>query len=211
VIITKILRSRKLRGGYAIYIDEVFAFDVGESVLMKFGLQPGNRIDEKTVEQLSSAEALDRAQKIAVNFISYRPRSLREVVNKLVSKGFSSELSNRVAGHLQAVNLLNDLEFARMFVRDKLRGKPIGKAMMRRKLIEKGIAPHTIERVIRETISEEDEQQAALKLLERKLRRADHRFAKLDAPRRRKRLLDYLLRRGFSSDVAVKTVRNASV
>ncbi len=207
MLITKILRSRSQRQGYAIYIDEALAFDVSEDVLRKFGLHTGQRIDEKTVELIASAEAFERAKRIALNFLSYRPRSAKEIVNKLLSKGYSTALAKKVTDHLAGLKLLNDLEFARMFVRDKLRGKPMGKSMMRRKLLEKGITPQTIERVLREYISDQDEQEAATKLLERKLKRSKERFEKLEPTRQHKRLVDYLLRRGFSTDVAVKTVR----
>jgi regulatory protein len=214
VIITKILKSRRWqshaqRKGYAIYIDEALAFTVSEDVLLKFGLRTGMRIDEKTVELIASAEALQRAKAIALNFLSYRPRSSKEIINKLLSKGFSADLAKQVVQHMQSLDLLDDLEFARMFVRDKLRGKPMGKAMMRRKLMEKGIAPQMVERVLGEYISDEDEQQAAAKLLEKKLKRAPDRFSKLDAARQKKRLIDYLLSRGFSSEVATRTVRSA--
>lgn len=207
MLITKILKSRAQRQGYAIYVDEAFAFTVSEAVLVKFGLYTGQRIDDKTVELVASAEAFDRAARIAINFISYRPRSTKEIINKLLSKGYSTELAQKVTEHLISLNMLNDVEFARMFVRDKLRGKPMGKSMMRRKLLEKGITPQTIERVLREFISEEDEQEAAKKLVERKLRHSNERFAKLDLLRQRKRLVDYLLSRGFSTEIAMKTVR----
>jgi regulatory protein len=207
VLITKIVKSRKERNSYAVFIDEAPAFQVSDEVLMKFGLLTGKRIDERMVEEIASAEAFSRARKIALNFISYRPRSSKEIVNKLSHKGFSSELANQVVHHLREVNLVSDLEFARMLVRDKLRGKPMGKAMIRRKLLEKGISFQIIERVLKEYISEEDEQQAATRLAAKKLKLSRSRFAGLDSVKQQKRLIDYLLSRGFSTEVALKTVR----
>jgi regulatory protein len=207
VLITKIVKSRKERNSYAVFIDEAPAFQVSDEVLMKFGLITGKRIDERMVEEIASAEAFSRARKIALNFISYRPRSSKEIVNKLSHQGFSSELANQVVRHLREVNLVSDLEFARMLVRDKLRGKPMGKAMIRRKLLEKGISFQIIERVLKEYISEEDEQQAATRLAAKKLKMSRSRFAGLDSVKQQKRLIDYLLSRGFSTEVALKTVR----
>jgi regulatory protein len=207
VLITKIIKSRMERNSYAVFIDEAPAFQVSDEVLMKFGLLIGKRIDERMVEEIASAEAFTRARKIALNFISYRPRSSKEIVNKLSHKGFPSELANHVVRHLREVNLVSDLEFARMLVRDKLRGKPMGKAMIRRKLLEKGISFQIIERVLKEYISEEDEQQAATRLAAKKLKMSRSRFAGLESVKQQKRLIDYLLSRGFSTEVALKTVR----
>jgi regulatory protein len=207
VLITKIVKSRKEGDSYVVFIDEAPAFQVSDAVLTKFGLLTGKRIDERMVEEIASAEAFGRAQKIAVNFISYRPRSSKEIVDKLSHKGFSPELAQQVVHHLREINLVNDLEFARMLVRDKLRGKPMGKAMMRRKLLEKGISFQIIERVLKEYISEEDEQEAAARLAAKKLKISRSRFAGLNSAKQQKRLMDYLLSRGFSTEVALKTVR----
>jgi len=207
VLITKIVKSRKERNSYVVFIDEAPAFEVNDEVLTKFGLLTGKHIDESMVAEIAAAEAFSRARKIALNFISYRPRSSKEILIKLTHKGFSPDLANRVVHHLREVNLVSDLEFARMLVRDKLRGKPMGKAMIRRKLLEKGISFQIIERVLKEYISEEDEQEAATRLAAKKLKLSRSRFAGLDSAKQQKRLMDYLLSRGFSTEVALKTVR----
>jgi len=207
VLITKIVKARKERNSYVVFIDEAPAFQVSDEVLMKFGLLTGRRIDERMVEEIASEEAFSRARMTALNFISYRPRSSKEVTDKLSHKGFSSDLAKKVVHKLREANLVSDLEFARMLVRDKLRGKPMGKAMIRRKLLEKGISFQIIERVLKEYVSEEDEQQAAARLAAKKLKLSRSRFAELDSLKQQKRMVDYLLSRGFSTEVALKTVR----
>ncbi len=207
MLITKIVKARKERNSYVVFIDEAPAFQVSDEVLMKFGLLTGRRIDERMVEEIASEEAFSRARMTALNFISYRPRSSKEVTDKLSHKGFSSDLAKKVVHKLREANLVSDLEFARMLVRDKLRGKPMGKAMIRRKLLEKGISFQIIERVLKEYVSEEDEQQAAARLAAKKLKLSRSRFAELDSLKQQKRMVDYLLSRGFSTEVALKTVR----
>jgi regulatory protein len=207
VLITKIVKARKERNSYVVFIDEAPAFQVSDEVVLKFGLLTGRRIDERMVEEIASEEAFSRARMTALNFISYRPRSSKEVTDKLSHKGFSSELAKKVVHQLREANLVSDLEFARMLVRDKLRGKPMGKAMIRRKLLEKGISFQIIERVLKEYVSEEDEQQAAARLAAKKLKLSRSRFAGLDSLKQQKRMIDYLLSRGFSTEVALKTVR----
>lgn len=207
MLITKIVKSRKGRDSYAVYLDEALAFHASESILMRFGLRRGMQLDQESVEEVALASSVEEARAIAINLISYRPRSSKELNDKLKQKGFSAEVACGAIRHLQDINLLNDLEFARMLVRDKLRGKPMGRAMVRRKLLEKGIAFQIVERVLKEYISEDDEREAAARLAARKLKLSRSRFADLDTSRRRKRMMDYLLGRGFSTDVALKTVR----
>lgn len=208
MLVTKILKSRRERNKYEVFIDEQSAFQVSEAVVTKTGLYAGRRIDEKTVEEIVQADTFERAYQMAVNFISYRPRSSKEVIDRLVRKGFTQDLAHQITDRLREVKLLNDLEFARMFIRDKLRGKPMGKAMMRRKLLEKGISFQLTERIIKEYVTDESEQEAARALATRKLKISQSRFSGLDPSTRQKRLADYLLARGFSSEVAYKTVRS---
>lgn len=193
---------------YSVYVDGALAFDLSDEVLTKFALRTGDRIDEQTVEKVSTAEAFFRAQRLAVNFLSYRPRSSKEVLNHMRKKGYSPDLGRKVIQHLLKFGMINDEEFARMFVRDRVKRKPVGKAWLRQALQEKGISPPLVEKVFREYISDEDQQKAAEEIALKRLRLASATFEKLDANRKRKRLLEYLLRRGFSTDIATATVRS---
>jgi regulatory protein len=208
MLITKIIRSRRERNKYEIFIDDKPGLCVSESTLAKSGLFTGKALDDHAIEQIVHADSRERAHQVAVNFISYRPRSSKEIADKLVRKGFSHELALEVIDQLKELDLLNDLQFARMFVRDKLLGKPMGKAMLRRKLLEKGIAFQLSERVLREYVTEENEQAAAKSLAIRKMKMSRSKFASLDPLVRQKRLIDYLLNRGFSQELAYKTVRS---
>jgi regulatory protein len=208
MLITKILKSRGARNTYEVFIDDRPGLRISETTLTSSGFYTGKVIDESTLDTAIQADARERAYQTAVNLISYRPRSSKEIIDKLTRKGFPHELALVVVDRLRELDLLNDLKFARMYVRDKLLGKPMGKALLRRKLIEKGIAFQISERVLKEYVTEEDEQRAAEALATRKMRVSRTRFSALDPIARRKRLIDYLLSRGFSQDIAYKTARS---
>lgn len=205
--ITKILRKKARQPVYAVYVDGSLAFDLSDEVLMKSGLKTGDRIDETTVEKLSTSEAFHRAYQFGVNYLSYRPRSSKEIQDHLRRKGYAPDLGKRVVAQLQKIGMVNDVEFARMFMRDRLKRKHVGKAWMRRALYEKGIPSHLVEKVFKEYISDDDQEEAAHQAAEKRLRLASATFDKLDETRKRKRLLDYLLRRGFPTEIALKAVR----
>ena len=208
MIITKITRKKSKRPQSIVYVDGARAFDLSDDVLVKFGLFVGDTLDDAKVEQIVTSEANYRAQNLAVNYISYRPRSTKEIVDHLRKKGFAVELAKKVTQHLQKKNLVNDAEFAGMFVRDRLKRKPVGTAMLRQQLMTKGIPAHIIERVLSQLVNNEDQERAAEELATKRLTLSSGSFARLDPPRRKRRLFDYLVRRGFSTDIATKTVRN---
>jgi regulatory protein len=208
MLITKIVKSRRQRNSYEIFIDDKPGLKVSEGTLASAALFTGKTLDERSIEKIVQKDTRERAHQMAVNFISYRPRSSKEIVDKLTRQGFTHELALEVIDRLKELNLLDDLQFARMFVRDKLLGKPMGKALLRRKLMEKGIAFQLSERVLKEYVTEEKEQQAATALAVRKLKLSRSRLSALDPLARQKQLVDYLLSRGFSQDIAYKTARS---
>ena len=207
MIVTRITNRKNNRRLYAVYVDGEFAFDASDSTILKFGLRSNDSIDEKKIEAVKAAEIQSEAQLTAVNYISYRPRSAREVLDHLRKKGFSSELSESIVHHFESVSLINNLEFSRMFVRDKLRRKPTGKALLQKLLIAKGIPSAMIDQVLREYISDEDQRSAAKALASRRMQLTKRSLASLDPTKQKQRLTGYLLRHGFSNEIVQKTIQ----
>ena len=207
MLVTRIEKIRRERNRFEVYLDDKPALRVSEAVLVKHGLHRGQNINEDAIKRIVQADVREQAHQAAINFISYRPRSSKEVLDRLVLKGFESELARQVVDQLRELMLVNDLEFARMFVRDKLRGKPMGRALLRKKLIEKGMSFQLAEWILKEYVTPENEQKAAHALAERKFKMSRKRFSGLEPTTQQKRLADYLLNRGFSAEIAYKTVR----
>jgi regulatory protein len=207
VIVTRIAKRKNKRRLFAVDVDGVFAFDASDAVILKFGLRTNESIDEERIAAIKASELQTEAQLIAVNYVSYRPRSSREVSDHLMRKGYSKELAGSIVHHFESVTLINNLEFARMFVRDKLRRKPTGKALLQKLLAAKGIPSPMIDQVLRENISDDDQKNAARDLAARRMRSTKQSLAALDPTKQKQRLTGYLLRHGFSSEIVQKTIR----
>lgn len=208
MLVTKIQRSRRERNRYDVYIDENPILRMSDTLLVRWGLSVGMEIDETTFEKILAAEKRESAYQQALNFVSYRPRSSKEVLDKLARKSFDRDVALQVVDLLKDQHYLNDIEFARMYVRDRLKGKPMGRSLLRKKLMEKGLSFQISDRVLKEYLTDEDEEAAAKALLTRKLRASAARFSKLDTLTRQKRLMEYLVQRGFSFEIASKTARS---
>jgi SOS response regulatory protein OraA/RecX len=103
--------------------------------------------------------------------------------------------------------MINDLEFARAFVRDRLKRKPTGQTLLRLQLLAKGISSSMADRVLVDLISPQNQEASALQAAMRKIQITRYSKRNLDDEKRKKRLLDFLLRRGFSYEIALKTLR----
>jgi SOS response regulatory protein OraA/RecX len=92
-------------------------------------------------------------------------------------------------------------------VHDRLKRKPTGQALLRMQLLAKGITSSMADMVLAELISPQSQQASALQAAKRKIRLTQYSKRSLDEEKRKKRLLDFLLRRGFSYEIALKTIR----
>ncbi len=208
MFITRISKRKNNRGRYSVEVDGSPSFEVSETVLVKTGLRINDSIDEQQIAAVKATEADNEARTIAVNYLSYRPRSASEVIRHLVRKGIPRETAEPLVRRFEALGLINNLEFARMYVRDRLRRKPIGRALVKNLLGSKGIPPAVIDQVLREIITEEDQTAAARDLASKRLRLTKRSMAKLDPRKQQQRITGYLLRHGFSSEIVQRTVRS---
>jgi regulatory protein len=209
LIITKIQRLRGKRFRYSLHLDGAAALELSDWTIGKFGLRTGDDLDEQTIERIRTTEAETMAKNIAINYLSYRLRSSKEVRDHLSKKGFSSDCAETVIQHLQQLRMMDDLGFAFAFARDTLKRKPTGPALLRQKLLVKGISSSDIEAVLSELISARGQYTAAVDAVKRKMQLTRSSAKALDEIKRKKRLLDFLLRRGFSYEIALKALRTS--
>ena len=207
MIITKIQRLRGRRSRYGVHLDGVRTLELSDWTIGKYCLRTGDDLDEQTIDIIKSTEAETQAKNNAINFLSYRQRSSKEIIDHLMKKGFTFECAEVVTQQLQSARLVNDLEFARTFVRDRVKRKPTGHALIRMQLLAKGIPSSMTDTVLAELISPQNQQASALDAAKRKIRLMRYSKKNLGEEKQKKRLLDFLLRRGFSYDIARDTVR----
>ena len=207
MIITKIKRLRDKRQRYSVHLDGVPALELSDWTIGKCGLHTGDDLDEHAVDKIKSTEAETHAKNIAINYLSYRQRSSKEIIDHLMKKGFMRECAEDITHQLQSARMVNDLEFAHAFVHDRVKRKPTGQALLRMQLIAKGISSAMTDMVLAELISPQNQQASAFDAAKRKIRLMHYSKKDLGEEKRKKRLLDFLLRRGFSYEIALQTVR----
>ena len=139
----------------------------------------------------------------AFRLLSFRMRSKDEMRGRLVKKGYTGSEVNEVLDKLERLNYLNDTEFARMWVKNRVESKPLGSALIRRELKQKGIAPDIIKDVLDESLKGYDEYEAARELVLKKISKSNTRDDRL-----LQRLSGYLDRRGFSYEVIQKVLKS---
>jgi regulatory protein len=206
LIITKIQRLRGKRGRYSVYLNGSQAFELSELIIGRTGLCTGDEIDSKEIGRIREKEAELQAKNTAINFLSYRQRSSHEVLGHLLKKGFTRERSQKTVDRLRKLNMINDLNFAYAFARDRLKRGQTGQILLRRQLLAKGIGSDVADKVLAELISDSSEESSAFKAVRKKLKGIRPVSGAIDTGKQKKRILDFLLRHGYTYDIAIRTI-----
>lgn len=204
--ITKIEKQKKNKDRWNVFIDGAFASGVNSDTLLKFQLKSGDEIDENKLKEIQDFDEYLYSKKIAFDFLSYRIRSEKELKDKLKGKDISRASIERTIEHLKELKLINDEEFARQLISEKLSSKPAGKAVLRQKLMQKGISFKLSEEILKEYFSEDNEKEFVISNFDKYFRRVEG----LDRQQKRKKMFDYLARKGFDFDI-IKQVINEKI
>jgi regulatory protein len=205
--ITKIERQKKHPSRKSIFIDGSFAFGISDDVLLKFHLHEGAELEKSAAEKILQAENEETAKQKVMRFLSIRPRSKKEIRDYLLRKDYAEDIAERIIARLESLGMVDDVAFARMVSRDSLLRKPMGEKMLRQVLFKKGVPKATVDAVIPEFFTSESELEMAVKAAEWQQARMKRSSKSVDEIRAKKKLLDYLVRRGFAFDTALSATK----
>ncbi len=146
------------------------------------------------------ALTFDKARTYAYNLLRVRSRSEKELSQKLKEKGYSKPISEKVISFFKELDLINDLKFARAWVDSRLKLNPKGNIVLRQELFDKGVSKNIVDEVLSE--NENREEEIAKSLAEQRIKR----LTGLPRLKVKKRLYDYLARRGFKYDIISEVI-----
>jgi regulatory protein len=197
-VITKIETQEKNPKRKSIYLDEQFAFGLDQETVYRYELREGDRLAQKKIDEILKSEERRRAKEKALNYLSYRARSEKEIKDKLKKKEFPGTIIDEVISDLKRLNLVDDFEFASLWIKDRLEHKPKGERVLKLELLKKGIKKEIIQKALEEFYpSKTEEMEIALELVKKR----ERRYKDLDKMVAKRRLFNFLLRRGFSYEV----------
>ena len=108
----------------------------------------------------------------------------------------------------EEVKLVDDADFADMWVRSRSQSRKLAKGALRRELAEKGIDEDTAAGAL-EQLSDEDEESAARELVQRKLRGVTGFEDRAERDKTTRRLASMLARKGYQPSTGVPDRRRS--
>ncbi len=203
--ITKIEKQKKDRHRYNIFLDGEFSFGLYEDSVLKFGLRTEDEVDEDKIKEMKEFDEYGFGKKTAYSYLSYKQRSSKELEKKLKQKKISTETIVKVLELLEKQKYLDDSAYAKNYMEDKLKRKPMGKRLARMKLSEKGIDAETVEKTIQDNYSGEKESELACQLLTKYSKKIKYR----DEAEKKSKCYRYLASRGFDYETIKEALKES--
>lgn len=207
--VTKVEPGRFKKELVTVFFGPEFHLKLHKEVAARYGLAEGAEVPEEKLTEIKAAGDRKEATEYALLFLSYRPRSEKEMSERLKRKGYEPETVAAVIEDLKGMNLINDVQVAKDMAESRLKSRLLGDQRVRQDLIRKGFDKDTAEEAVRGLTADEqagdipDEDERAYQALVRRrkqIREADYRTL-------HRRLFGYLSRRGFSYDTIERALQ----
>tara|TARA_R110002167_G_scaffold87159_4_gene235740 strand:+ start:1984 stop:2466 length:483 start_codon:yes stop_codon:yes gene_type:complete len=145
--------------------------------------------------------SVDEATRKLEGYCAYQDRCHKEVISKLREMNMIPQAIDLIVGHLIQENFLNEERFARSFARGKFKIKKWGKNRIINELKHRDISKYNITTALKEIESKE-----YLNTFNALAKKRLSEIREKDLQKRRKKLADYLLYRGWESGMVYEKV-----
>jgi regulatory protein len=192
--------------------DVHIVFESGEELVLRYelyvknGLRKGDNLDDDKIDLINRENKIFLAKERAFNILSKRNNSTGEIKRKLIQRKFDKDTAESVVNELAASGFLNDEQFAKEYVEEKLKLNAVGLNKICSELYSKGINKGIIESVLSEK-SDADEYENAIKLAAKKMKSSV--IKNVEAKKQKQKLYSFLLSKGFdysTIDMVIKKI-----
>ncbi len=194
------IEAQARKGGQRsnVYVDGRFAFSLPAD--MAVAIRIGEPMSAVKTADLLWKDQGARAYEHALIFLGPRPRSEREVRDRLGKHGYPEQIVGAVIERLRGLSLIDDNAFAEYWVEQRQLHKPRGARLLRQELRGKGVPTDVVTETLDAAPDDADDAYRAAQRKAQSMRALDERTF-------RQRLGGFLQRRGFGYEVTAKVVR----
>lgn len=194
--ITQLTAQKRNPRRINVYLDGEYALSLTR--LVAAWLAVGQELSEEKIQALQAEDRDEEAFQRALKLLNHRMRSAAEIQKNLRSHQLPEETIKNVVDRLQRSGLVDDRRFAELWIENRNEFRPRSRRALYVELRQRGVPAEIIEVVLENLDEGELAYQAAAKQF-RKVERKD----KLEF---RRKLNEFLARRGFSYDVIAPVV-----
>ncbi|HFI0633474.1 TPA: recombination regulator RecX [Streptococcus suis] len=194
--ITKIEKKKRL---YLLEVEGQENTYITEDTIVRFMLSKGKDITEEEFQAVRDFAQFSYGKNLALYFISFKQRTKKEVFDYLAKYEISGTPAQKIVANLEEDKWIDDKAYVETYIRQNGLSGDKGPAMLRQKLMIKGISKSLIDGGLAET----DFSDLAGKVAEKLLRKYQN---KLPLRALQDKLVQGLMAKGFSYELAKQSI-----
>lgn len=201
--ITTIHVQKKNKERFSLFHEDRFLLGVSSQTLVKCSLKKGTLLTADVIEHILAVEQYHKAKDYCLGLLSLRDHSVKELILKGIKKGFFKETLERITQELQQQRYLDDQRFASNFMHDAIEFKKWSLTKIKVELQKKGVN----KAIINELLSDLDDsiwKEQIVGLVQKN----KAKFRRADLSKRKKKIYDYLARKGYNSTLIWSEMNN---
>lgn len=199
--ITSISVQKKNKERYSIYVEEGFLVGVSESTLIDLNLAKGVEVTAQLFQKIQREEGRYAVKSYLLKLLGRRDHARKELLTKARKKDYPDEVVKSILDELEEKGYINEESFAEKFTADKFNLNQWGPSKIKAHLYKKGVSKHVIEKSIGNYFDDLELKETYKNLVLKRKRR----FLKEEnLLKRKKKIFDYLNRKGFKPNSIFK-------
>jgi regulatory protein len=198
MVITSIKKQKYNGERYNVYIDSKFSFSASDEDIIKYSLTEEMNIESKELESLIKKCEETKAYSYALNLLSIKDYTSKDIKTKLKLKQYSDQTIQSVLSRLEFYDFVNDGKYVKKYIDYSLNIKKTGKNKILFDLQNKGIKSSDIQSI---EIDEDIQYSNAYNLALKKIKSISNNTKIED------KVFRYLLSKGYDFDLIRKVLR----
>jgi regulatory protein len=202
-MILSVKQDKKERKLYHLFAEsDKPILSVHEDILIRYRLTKGQLVTEAQTDEIRMEDERYRAYVMAIAYLGARPRTRKQIEQYLNRKFFESDNIQYALDRLEREHIVDDEQYARQFAVSRLKNSLKGRRFIKQELQQRGVSKIAAEEAIG-LLDQKVELASAKKAAEKKWR-----SLKGETFERKRKLMGYLMRRGFPGDIVKEVIKS---
>ncbi|SMO77367.1 regulatory protein RecX [Fodinibius sediminis] len=202
-LISSIAVQKRNKERYSIFVNEEFLMGVSEQTLISLNLRKGIEVTPTLYRKMQGEEGRFEVKAYIIKLLGRRDHARRELQTKALKKEYPREVIHEVLDELEAQGYIDDTAFAKKYAVDKFRLNSWGPAKIKAHLYKKGIQRSVARKSVNAVFNDEDLEETFIHLISK---RKSHFLREEHLLKRKKKVVDYLARKGFRSSSIYRSI-----